>query len=475
MCLATAFAGLSGLAAGSGAALLTFSGYLWRRDFMDHKARDDEDSAFHKSEIKTHEGKGERALDIMAAWAETKRGTVADLLQSFVTKEQPHAQGRSISLSLEKQSGVTRKSLTRGSTMDMKLSDIKLSFPEFFYIVCSHGVRLISKVTFGLGKTVLRKKMSERGLIDVPEADLPKTIGSLCLETALLINIADVKVEEVTNSEGADSPTPVNATRPVATFAWYDLPSMDNDGTFKVLTILTIKVDLLSKRMLQCKLNEDIIPVEDVMPLIMFAWIVNHYKMHCVGNWASNVEHVDKELRYMSIMNTYVNYLGDSLPVVFTMERALGVLRKDYAPSLATMIRYLEDQGVRFHGGVRSLLPYSKLAKFVIGIRGSFMKLFAAHRSEMYGIDSEALFVSCVVHPLDHAQLSKIVPDPLWFRSERYDGMAEVVRTCVGPALHNKQTHLVRESRLPFFRALYDQAKALDEDMANMLEVGMTA
>jgi hypothetical protein len=372
--------------------------------------------------------------------------------------------------------------LGEGATNQLKLSAIRLSFPEFLGIVYRHAAPLISRVMIGLGKQVIRKKLLDSGRLEITKPRLVEVIGNLCLETALAMNFWKFEHKEDSSDSDGGSTTASSGNSEqevegkVAVFAWYELPVVDNDGNLMILDLLTVEVDVKTKRFVRCKMNDEVIPVEDVMPLLMFAWIVNHYKMHCVGNWASNVSHKNKVIRDMSIMNTVVNYLGDSLPFVFKLEYMLCVLRNEkYAESLTLLISHLEDQGVRFHGQVRDLMPYSELVRFLVEVRYPFLRLYSQHKQQLGGIDGEALFVSCVIHSLDHAQLAKIVPDSLWFHSDRFASMAEVVRTCVGPALHGKQEILHRDSELPFFQDFYKQAQMVNAAFADQLEVGMTA
>lgn len=483
-CVSEALAGLGCLAAGANGLLICSAAFLWKRDFKDHKDRDDPLSAFHKRVINTHTA-AETFADIKNASKEL--GRAGSMMIGCPFAMQKPASGKS---SLRVCRAMTYP-LGEGATKQLKLSAIRLSFPSFLKIVYRHAVPLISRVMFGLGKQVIRKQLVDNGQLVVTKPKLAEVIGSLCLETALAMNFWKIEdrlviAEKTTNEAETDDDVKESdraapqqnhdAEDKVAVFAWHELPVVDNSGNLMILDLLTVAVDLGTKQFVQCKMNNEVVPIEHVMPLLMFAWIVNHYKMHCVGNWASNVNHKNKDLRDMSIMNTLVNYLGDSLPFVFKLEYMLCVLRNQkYADSLTLLIGHLEDQGVRFHGQVRDLVPYSQLVKFLVEVRYPFLHLYHKHKSQFGGIDGEALFVSCVIHSLDHSQLARIVPDPLWFHSDRFTSMAEVVRTCVGPALHGKQIILHRESNVPFFQELYKQAHTINADFADLLEVGMTA
>eukprot|EP00931_Biecheleriopsis_adriatica_P030600 TRINITY_DN18029_c0_g1_i1.p1 TRINITY_DN18029_c0_g1~~TRINITY_DN18029_c0_g1_i1.p1 ORF type:complete len:488 (-),score=58.88 TRINITY_DN18029_c0_g1_i1:60-1523(-) len=485
-CVSEALAGLGCLAAGANGLLICSAAFLWRRDFKDHKNRDDPLSAFHKRVINTHTV-AETFADMKHASKEVGRAG-SMMLDCPFAKQKPASGKKSL-----RECRAMTYPLGEGATTELKLSATHLSFPAFLNIVYRHAVPLISRVMFGLGKQTIRKQLVDKGQLAITEPKLAEVIGSLCLETALAMNFWKIEdrgviAEETINHAEFESDNGVNkgdraspkqshdAEGKVAVFAWHELPVVDNYGDLKILDLLTVTVDLGTKQFVRCKMNNEVVPLADVMPLLMFAWIVNHYKMHCVGNWASNVNHKNEDIRDMSIMNTLVNYLGDSLPFVFKLEYMLRVLRNPkYAESLTLLIGHLEEQGVRFHGQVRDLMPYSQLVKFLVEVRYPFLHLYNEHKSQLGGIDGEALFVSCVIHSLDHSQLARIVPDPLWFRSDRFTSMAEVVRTCVGPALHGKQIMLMRESNVPFFREFFKQASTINAEFADLLEVGMTA
>ena len=155
----------------------------------------------------------------------------------------------------------------------------------------------------------------------------------------------------------------------------------------------------------------------------------------------------------------------------------LGLVRHEYE-DINKVFDHGVQQGIGYHAQVRELAPDSEIVDLTVKLRNTFLNRFAQVRKKFPGVDGEALFVSTVIHSLDHQCLVWNIPDPLWLEMasvrEDFVPMAELGRfVLVGftPAL---PLLLVRtrysQASHPFFRAVYNKAVQFNKRFADKMD-----
>lgn len=128
------------------------------------------------------------------------------------------------------------------------------------------------------------------------------------------------------------------------------------------------------------------------------------------------------------------------------------------------------------HHNIRDLVSHSRLVGFVVKVRAIFFAEFARHKADFPGIDCEALFISTVLHSLDHYCAEKNVTDPLYMNTsnKRFGKMAEINRivsaafvTDVDGIYFGKRFY---QCSHPFYLRVYAKAAKIDKELADNMD-----
>eukprot|EP00927_Polykrikos_kofoidii_P022614 TRINITY_DN21050_c0_g1_i1.p1 TRINITY_DN21050_c0_g1~~TRINITY_DN21050_c0_g1_i1.p1 ORF type:complete len:489 (-),score=88.98 TRINITY_DN21050_c0_g1_i1:36-1502(-) len=299
-----------------------------------------------------------------------------------------------------------------------------------------------------------------------PPVDYERLVGTLVLESFQLVHFAAKRETE----DG----------RQVATFVWPDLPMLDAKGQLVTAEMFRVDIDLSTKRMVSATLDGEPLVAQDVVILVWFDTIsANHVKIHAFANWAVNVQHCGDAFQHrMSVATVMYNYFGRT---VFRRLAALwyrwGLSSCDFH-NITEMFEAGLQQGVPHHKGLRELVGFSDLAKFIIPLRNHFLNTFQEHRHQFPGIDGEAFFVGTILHSLDHTLMEWNLLDPLHLDvrgcDPRFSIMAELgryVRVGFVPDLPMLMfTKGFVNAPGAFYKRIYEFASTLNKKMADRMD-----
>merc|ERR1712232_1231355 len=215
-----------------------------------------------------------------------------------------------------------------------------------------------------------------------------------------------------------------------------DFPMLDNNGTFCTADLFTVDVELETKRMVQANLDSDQISASDALTLVWFHTIsAGHVKLHAYGNWGvrtkAGVDVSSKELANNSVVTVLYNYFGYTLfPRLCSYFVHMGITKYDFG-NITEVFDHGIYEGILSHSHIREIAKYSKVAKFIIGVRNCFMQEFDKRKNvEFENVNGEALFIGTVLHSLDHSFMGLTLRDPLWLdvESPRFGLMASLGR-----------------------------------------------
>lgn len=330
---------------------------------------------------------------------------------------------------------------------------------------------------------MIRKKLN----LGRRDFDIAERVGSMCLETTLATHYVETRY--ISTKEDEDSfwgSATACVFRPslrgnhVASFAFVDIPVPSQKHDYELINLMTIDVDLESKKMLRAKIDGQIAPAEDVVVLLKLAFIIIHTKMHCLANWGTNESSPNTYIRKKAVVDIYMNYLGSSVPAI--MRGTASILRatllsdvEGVAKYLEALFRHGEEQGMRFHGAIYELTGHSRFVKFIAQLRNHFLNHFKDHKDDFAGIDGECFFLGSVVHGLDHPQMAKF-SDPMMFNSARFSELSIVAFAVSAGLTHSDYLVTPRfnaKNAHPFFREVYSCACEIDQELADMMVTTM--
>jgi hypothetical protein len=201
----------------------------------------------------------------------------------------------------------------------------------------------------------------------------------------------------------------------IATVGYKHVLIPDEDNNINTIETFLIEVDLPSQRMIKAVVDdEEISPGDALLLAIWIAQVIDHPKLHAFANWGLNVDHPDPFIRRNSVVSVmYNNFGAKSLGEVVEGLYELGMLSRDFSPSVQAAIRHGIKQGVGYHGHLTELKDHVEYVKFMLAVRNKFMNSFSKWKNHFWGMDGEAFFLSTVVHAIDHFNPVEIIPDAL--------------------------------------------------------------
>ena len=336
----------------------------------------------------------------------------------------------------------------------------------FSYLLWKKGIMILKLRVFlyeKWGWTSIKKKVSS----------LEEVVGKLVLEQSQVIHY--VGQRKVTRVDSKD--------QKIASFLFPNFPMVDIKGKFKVANHLVVEIDLKTKKMITCTLDDESLNASEALILLWYNTIsAQHVKVHSYGNWGVNpgadMKDVNPYYERSSVVSVIYNYFGfTSFPSFMYAWRDEGLLSKDWDPTaFSDTVAHGVKENICEHSNITELLPYSDMVEFVTKTRWIFHKEFKKYSHMFPGINAEGLFAATVLHSLDHELMEWNLDDPLWLnvKDARFGKMAElgrIVRVGFVPQVpgyyFNKS---FKGSSHPFFRAVYAKASKVNKDMADCLE-----
>ena len=232
---------------------------------------------------------------------------------------------------------------------------------------------------------MIRDKLCRMGWIEPKVVDYPTLVGKLCLESALAIHYHGKKKDAGGNE--------------IAGFFVTDFPGVLQDGSFKVFDLLSVDIDLKTKRMVGARLDDEELEADEAAILLFYYTIsAMHVKLHAVSNWAINMEPDQMKMNPFvgrnSVITTIYNYFGFStFPSFYPAFKAMGLMEKDWNSQslIDTWVHGMQDNIVS-HSAISELAPYSEFIDFTCKLRPFFMKEFSKVKKHYFpGCHGEAM------------------------------------------------------------------------------------
>merc|ERR1712083_598608 len=101
----------------------------------------------------------------------------------------------------------------------------------------------------------------------------------------------------------------------IASFLYPDFPMVDINGKFKIANHLSVEIDLETKKMVRCNLDDDSLNASEALILLWYNTIsAQHVKVHAYGNWGVNptkeMKDVNPFYERSSVVSVVYNYFG---------------------------------------------------------------------------------------------------------------------------------------------------------------------
>ena len=348
----------------------------------------------------------------------------------------------------------------RNSAHDM--DHIRIKFLDYLWVSFFVGPNAVLLWVTGILRLMVRQVLHRRGWLSPKPCDPRRVVGRLILES--------MEVMHFTGEWEEDGDT-------IATFCWPDFPILQENGSIKIMELLTVDINLTTKLMVRAKIDQKLLTPRETITLIYFhSSFVDHVKLHAYANWGVNDNIPNKFVRRMSAITVVYNYYGYT---VFKRLAAFwyfcGLCKHNYC-DIPKVINHGLKEGTVQHSKLRKFLQHSQIVNFVMKVRNGFMNTFRKYRDELHGIDGEAMFIGTILHSLDHTLLEWNLEDALWLDTEsrEYGAMAEICRFArVGfvpdiPALLFSTRY--KDAPHPFYQEVYKHASRVDQRLADHMD-----
>ena len=290
-----------------------------------------------------------------------------------------------------------------------------------------------------------------------------------------------------------------------------------NKCAFTIYRELKVEVDLDKRECVRVLLTRDCnsgksdINYNEGLQILWFIGIVHgHVKIHSLANWSVNLDSdrnsFDKRQSLCTVLFNYygrkfgtipgimLNMLGilpcdiSDLSRVFNNADSQNALPNAKCPVMKDVLNNNNNNNKEDFFGVQqqhrfaasALFQHSRHVRFIVKLRGVFMKLFEQHKLDFPGVNAEALFVGSVIHSLDHACGEAVVQDPFYLDAthEEFGLMGlvgQIVRSgfIAEPPGHMFKKRYADGEEGSFWRQVYEKASILDKDLAELLECGI--
>ena len=251
----------------------------------------------------------------------------------------------------------------------------------------------------------------------------------------------------------------------------------------QVANLFAIDIDLATRRMVKCKMDDETLTASEALILLWYNTIsAQHVKLHAHGNWGVNIEHDAKALNPFlhtsSLVTVIYNYFGFTcFTGYFDTWKRQGLLSQDWDPKALTQtFVHGVKENIWQHSQIVELAPYSDFVSFITKTRAIFHAEFARYKHMFPGVNAEGLFSGTVLHSLDHALMEWNLEDPLWLDVDdpKYGKMAElgrIVRVGFVPEVPGYCFHrYFKGSGHPFYESVYSKAAKINKRFADQME-----
>ena len=367
----------------------------------------------------------------------------------------------------------------------LEMDHVHLSFGQYLWGAHFVTIPSILLLLIGSARLLFALALKRVGLLRTPPAhQLESMACDLILESSL-----SIQVQARRRDEHGDE---------IGTFVWSPFPMMvdTDDGevrpsgrgdemledsgrtTKSHATLFSVDVNLTRRTISKATLNEALLPLTDLVALLCHAIAADqHPKVHAYANWG--IDPSDRVchpyLRRMSVCTTLYNHFGlSNAPWIMGLVlRSKGAERE--------LLRVFEDSLTRpppSHAEVRQLVRHSRLVRFIVELRGPFMRVFAEQRSafpESYS--AEAYFLGTVVHSLDHFNYVRHV-DPWVLVAMRVSPALETLRRmqCVVRYMLSDDLPGIlfattfRDAPMAFHKQVYSTGRRIDPQLAAQMQ-----
>jgi hypothetical protein len=245
-----------------------------------------------------------------------------------------------------------------------------LSFGQYLFTQILVGPNALWLWLTGSVTLMIRDKLCRMGWIESKPVDYPTVVGKLCLESALAIHYNGKKKDADGNE--------------VANFSVSDFPGVLQDGSFKVFDLLTVDINLNTKRMVKGRLDDKELEAHE-MAILLFFYTISAFrvKLHSVSNWAINMEPAQMKknpfIGRNSVITTIYNYFGYTVfPSFFETWKSMGLMDKDWDfTSIISTWQHGIKENVVSHAALSELIPHSEFVEFTCKLRPFFLKEFS--------------------------------------------------------------------------------------------------
>ena len=354
------------------------------------------------------------------------------------------------------------------SRLDM--DHVYLTFSEVLWAMTFVGPASYLYWKQGTIRLRIRDYLARKGIIKKKPVDLAALAATIVLEQSQVIHYYSRTKK---NSELGN----------VAGFFFADFPYVDMDGKFHLAHLLAIDIDLDTKRMVKCKMDDENLTPQEAVNLLWYGLIsYQHVKLHSIANWGVNCDEKLRELnpflRRNSIVTVIYNYFGfTSFPSFMAEWEKQGLLSAGWDPkSLTKTFVHGAVDNIWQHSQIVEMQPYSELVRFIVKVRAIFHTEFQKYKDVFPDVHPEALFVGTVLHSLDHALMDWNMEDPLWLDVDdpRFGKMAELGRIVkvgfVGDVPGFYFHHRFKGSGHPFYESVYAKAAKINKRFADNMD-----
>jgi len=282
-----------------------------------------------------------------------------------------------------------------------------------------------------------------------------RELAELVLETSLGLGVKSIHSDETGQR--------------IATFCydnWLSPAGTQIPGETLKVNRLKIDINIQRREAISCELNGSYIGIgSDALCYIYLALSgYHHTALHAYVNWAAMPNHEDAHLNRAATWTLATNAVA-----LFT-----GRAFQQNPGSMKEALLYNCRRGIPKHGAgmlLQELAQHSRSTWFLSRARGAVIRTVRDHS---LNVDAESLFLSTVVHSLDH-YMATLAVDPcdlvMTRSNHRAAQMARLIFTePLEPGLVNTRISAVKSG---WAKTLYARLSAIDETLARQIDVGV--
>jgi len=242
---------------------------------------------------------------------------------------------------------------------------------------------------------------------------------------------------------------------------------------------LRIIVNISKRTILEAFFMNKHLEFGDATALLFLAGAVqSHPVIHSYANWGINPSSSNEFLRKMACWTIYYNNLGMAWTPWF-----LGKLKR------LRILKYTSNEvtSICLHQGPHTVPPHGhnlrlianevEFVDFIFKVRKFFLEEFLKYRDDFPGIDSEAMFISTVLHSVDHCQAPRLIGINDFRGSNDFQPTREL-STVILNCFTDEYPFTLFDCRFthaphPFYKSVYKFAASLNTELADSLECGI--